>query len=230
VPPTCQSSPLLRVIHRVSRSSSRVGEPSGNGLIFHTPNLDLLLLVSSLKYLNVPGFNLSSLLVDFTCICFISTTFQQGRATQNRTVRRQQSVETMSAARRAATVFRTSRASIVRTAEHHAENGGGFLYVRCQHSLSSASRSRPVTSRNLPQRTVVPGGIRSFVTSSEPQKKGKTGPAPKAMRGGSKVFKNADEAVADIQSGSTILSAGFGLCGTAGKPFWHLYVNFRIVY
>ncbi|OAP60712.1 hypothetical protein AYL99_05714 [Fonsecaea erecta] len=31
----------------------------------------------------------------------------------------------------------------------------------------------------------------------------------------SKLFKDADEAVADIQSGSTILSAGFGLCGTA---------------
>lgn len=36
------------------------------------------------------------------------------------------------------------------------------------------------------------------------------------MRGASKVYKNADEAVADIKSGSTILSAGFGLCGTAG--------------
>ena len=31
----------------------------------------------------------------------------------------------------------------------------------------------------------------------------------------SKVFKDAHEAVADIRSGSTILSAGFGLCGTA---------------
>jgi acyl CoA:acetate/3-ketoacid CoA transferase alpha subunit len=31
------------------------------------------------------------------------------------------------------------------------------------------------------------------------------------------VFKNADEAVADLKSGSTILSAGFGLCGTAGE-------------
>lgn len=29
-----------------------------------------------------------------------------------------------------------------------------------------------------------------------------------------KVFKDADEAVADIKSGSTLLSAGFGLCGT----------------
>jgi 3-oxoacid CoA-transferase len=31
-----------------------------------------------------------------------------------------------------------------------------------------------------------------------------------------KLFKSADEAVADLSSGSVILSAGFGLCGTAG--------------
>ncbi|TVY32753.1 Succinyl-CoA:3-ketoacid coenzyme A transferase 1, mitochondrial [Lachnellula subtilissima] len=39
--------------------------------------------------------------------------------------------------------------------------------------------------------------------------------APKIVRGASKVFRDADEAVADIQNGATILSAGFGLCGTA---------------
>lgn len=33
----------------------------------------------------------------------------------------------------------------------------------------------------------------------------------------SKLFKNADVAVADIRSGSTILSSGFGLCGIAGE-------------
>ena len=44
----------------------------------------------------------------------------------------------------------------------------------------------------------------------------KRDPAPKIVRGASKVFKDADAAVADIQSGATILSAGFGLCGTAG--------------
>jgi 3-oxoacid CoA-transferase len=41
--------------------------------------------------------------------------------------------------------------------------------------------------------------------------------APKIERGGSKVFKDADAAVADIKSGSTILSSGFGLCGVAGE-------------
>lgn len=41
--------------------------------------------------------------------------------------------------------------------------------------------------------------------------------APKIDRSASKLFKNADEAVADVQSGSTILSSGFGLCGVAGN-------------
>lgn len=39
--------------------------------------------------------------------------------------------------------------------------------------------------------------------------------APTIDRSQSKLFSNADEAVADIQSGSTVLSAGFGLCGVA---------------
>ena len=36
------------------------------------------------------------------------------------------------------------------------------------------------------------------------------------VRRDSKVYKDADEAVADLVSGSTILSSGFGVCGTAG--------------
>ncbi|KAL3470895.1 hypothetical protein BJX99DRAFT_250880 [Aspergillus californicus] len=39
--------------------------------------------------------------------------------------------------------------------------------------------------------------------------------APRIDRAASKLFKDADEAVADLQSGSTILSSGFGLCGVA---------------
>jgi len=40
---------------------------------------------------------------------------------------------------------------------------------------------------------------------------------PKPIRGASKLFKYADDAVADIKSGSVLLSSGFGLCGVAGK-------------
>ncbi|OQV07917.1 hypothetical protein CLAIMM_12271 [Cladophialophora immunda] len=39
--------------------------------------------------------------------------------------------------------------------------------------------------------------------------------APVIDRAASKVFKSADDAIADIPDGSTILSAGFGLCGVA---------------
>lgn len=38
---------------------------------------------------------------------------------------------------------------------------------------------------------------------------------PVIDRSRSKLYNSADEAVADIQSGSTVLSAGFGLCGVA---------------
>ncbi|KAF2093566.1 succinyl-CoA:3-ketoacid-coenzyme A transferase subunit B [Rhizodiscina lignyota] len=39
--------------------------------------------------------------------------------------------------------------------------------------------------------------------------------APSKNRAASKLYKSADDAVADIQSGSTIFSSGFGLCGVA---------------
>jgi 3-oxoacid CoA-transferase len=39
---------------------------------------------------------------------------------------------------------------------------------------------------------------------------------PAKLVGNSKVYKSAEDAVADIKSGSTILSSGFGLCGVAG--------------
>jgi len=64
-------------------------------------------------------------------------------------------------------------------------------------------------------------GTRSFRISSrsfeEVRQESAGGKAPEIVRGASKVFKSADEAVADLQSGSVILSAGFGLCGTAGE-------------
>ncbi|KAL4812075.1 hypothetical protein BDW67DRAFT_193996 [Aspergillus spinulosporus] len=43
----------------------------------------------------------------------------------------------------------------------------------------------------------------------------KTTRAPRIDRAASKLFRSADDAVADIESGSTILSSGFGLCGVA---------------
>ncbi|TVY82489.1 Succinyl-CoA:3-ketoacid coenzyme A transferase, partial [Lachnellula suecica] len=55
----------------------------------------------------------------------------------------------------------------------------------------------------------------SILYEQKPNVGAKRDAAPKIVRGGSKVYKDADAAVADLQSGSTILSAGFGLCGTA---------------
>ena len=39
---------------------------------------------------------------------------------------------------------------------------------------------------------------------------------PTVGRGASKVFKSADDAIADLKNGTVILSAGFGLSGVAG--------------
>jgi 3-oxoacid CoA-transferase len=56
--------------------------------------------------------------------------------------------------------------------------------------------------------------LRAFTTSRSHHEAPASAP-PQTRTSGSKVWSSADEAVADIQSGSVILSAGFGLCGTA---------------
>jgi len=56
--------------------------------------------------------------------------------------------------------------------------------------------------------------FRTFRTSNVSFRQAPGG-APTKVRGQRKVFDSVDEAVADIQSGSIVLSAGFGLCGTA---------------
>jgi len=72
--------------------------------------------------------------------------------------------------------------------------------------IVSTSRSQHrtfVTSRPKNERLE---GVRANLSSTA---------LPKIERGASKVWKSADDAVADIQSGSVILSGGFGLCGVA---------------
>jgi 3-oxoacid CoA-transferase len=87
-----------------------------------------------------------------------------------------------------------------------------FLCSSTRHAFFTAAQSRtsylPAVAR---LRT-----SRSYTTPSEPPKANTSAKrAPKIVRGASKLFKNADEAVADLKSGSVILSSGFGLCGTA---------------
>lgn len=61
--------------------------------------------------------------------------------------------------------------------------------------------------------------VRSFASSRSRWQEGlsqqESNGEPVIDRTRSKVFHDADEAVADLKSGSTVLSAGFGLCGTA---------------
>ncbi|KAL9084005.1 MAG: hypothetical protein Q9165_008281 [Trypethelium subeluteriae] len=76
-------------------------------------------------------------------------------------------------------------------------------------------RLRPKAQFKFPH-SYGPIGLRQLQKSSTPSNNSEdTSLAPRKERGGSKLFKTADEAVADIKSGSTILSAGFGLCGVA---------------
>lgn len=77
--------------------------------------------------------------------------------------------------------------------------------------LAGASRAQVCFAR--PSR-VVAQQTRSFNHSTRHCREAH-GDAPAKQRGQRKVFDSVDEAVADIKSGSTILSAGFGLCGTA---------------
>ncbi|KAA8576997.1 hypothetical protein EYC84_007017 [Monilinia fructicola] len=80
--------------------------------------------------------------------------------------------------------------------------------IRCEWGQKPLSRSRDIRHFQSYQRLLE--APRNPYKGEESDRK-----APKIVRGASKVYKNADEAVADIKSGSTILSAGFGLCGTA---------------
>lgn len=82
--------------------------------------------------------------------------------------------------------------------------------------VSRPSRARPwISSRQQHVRcfTSSRSEWREALSQQQPSEEGQ----PLIDRTRSKLFKDADEAVADLKSGSTILSAGFGLCGTAGK-------------
>ncbi len=81
--------------------------------------------------------------------------------------------------------------------------GGPAVQIRFTQTSRAGWRLKQHTSQT-----------RSFRTSTAFFREAPGG-APTKVRGQRKVFDSVDEAVADIKSGSTILSAGFGLCGTA---------------
>lgn len=78
--------------------------------------------------------------------------------------------------------------------------------------LTASSKNTTTTT----SRTSFPSA-RLFTTThrllSAPNRPASTAPAPE--RGASKLWESADAAVADIPSGITLLSSGFGLCGVA---------------
>ncbi|KAF2651723.1 3-oxoacid CoA-transferase [Lophiostoma macrostomum CBS 122681] len=84
--------------------------------------------------------------------------------------------------------------------------------------LCRAIPKRICTHRTIPLQ-LRPAYVTSTSTVSYQQRRRlQTAPpdrAPVIDRSKSKLFGSANEAVADIQSGATILSAGFGLCGVA---------------
>ena len=105
--------------------------------------------------------------------------------------------------------------------------GGGFEMRQSLAAAAAAARSVariPTTAALLRCATTTspraqrawrrPSNVR-FATSYAHKS-----PEPPAVdRSKSKLYASADEAVADIKSGSVILSSGFGLCGVAGEFF-----------
>lgn len=96
-------------------------------------------------------------------------------------------------------------------------------FQRAAYSRTALSAPRPlVTTAPLP---VTVRYARSSQQQQQQQRRGfkkdassttsTATKAPPKNRGASKLYASADAAVADLQSGSTILSAGFGVCGIA---------------
>jgi len=85
--------------------------------------------------------------------------------------------------------------------------------------LAKSSRNGLLNTSRSNTRALLPLARKLHTTPTQYEQKANTkakrDPAPKVVRGASKLYKDADSAVADLKSGSTILSSGFGLCGTA---------------
>ncbi|KAI3396072.1 hypothetical protein diail_489 [Diaporthe ilicicola] len=81
--------------------------------------------------------------------------------------------------------------------------------LRTNATVALASSTRAATT---PRRLFSSSTVRRSAGSSAQESESK---APAPTRGASKLYPDADAAVADVKSGSVILSSGFGLCGVA---------------
>lgn len=95
-----------------------------------------------------------------------------------------------------------------------------FLCANSIRGSASSNIARQSTGMARVLRIVWQYDVRNFTSSRTKWQQAQSQQAgnglPVIDRTRSKLFKDADEAVADLKSGSTIFSAGFGLCGTAG--------------
>ncbi|KPI42017.1 Succinyl-CoA:3-ketoacid coenzyme A transferase 1, mitochondrial [Cyphellophora attinorum] len=89
-----------------------------------------------------------------------------------------------------------------------------YSRVHSMRSLTTCRARHTLRQPTTPAAHSRNQSLRAFSTSQNYREAPASAP-PQTRTSGSKVWSSADEAVADIQSGSVILSAGFGLCGTA---------------
>lgn len=94
-----------------------------------------------------------------------------------------------------------------------------FLEATTPRAWSACCRSSCITFRAKPKSLSIRTSYNVELFSTTPlQRRQAPSPEdthPSPSRPKSKLYKDADEAVADLKDGSTILSAGFGLCGVA---------------
>jgi 3-oxoacid CoA-transferase len=88
-------------------------------------------------------------------------------------------------------------------------------YLAVAAAVGGGAVIRGFSMRAVPGSSLSPSfsGRRSFSHSGH----WRSADVPKVERGGSKLWESAADAVADIRSGSVVLSSGFGLCGVACK-------------
>ncbi|KAK7518992.1 hypothetical protein IWZ03DRAFT_345733 [Phyllosticta citriasiana] len=73
--------------------------------------------------------------------------------------------------------------------------------------------ARPKRLQTTTKAAPLASSIRTLSTETTGRARADSAVGPQVSRGTSKLFKDADAAIADLTSGSTVLSAGFGVCG-----------------
>lgn len=100
-----------------------------------------------------------------------------------------------------------------------------FVLESCPWRVVAPLKSNKLPTSSKTVRIVVRARQRPFHISAAPRDRQRSpveqiidqvNSRPKNEKTSSKVYNSADEAIADLEDGVTILSSGFGLCGVAG--------------